>query len=70
MLMVGYGTCRPAGGQFTVEMSGNRAFTTLSYGGKLIKEFGDDQNEPQRGIPNNQWSVHGQSAGLGLIACL
>jgi hypothetical protein len=48
------GTVRPAGGSFTVEMSGNRAFTTLSYDGRLVKEFGDGMDQP---FHNPEWLV-------------
>ncbi|KAJ6611719.1 hypothetical protein B0H10DRAFT_350205 [Mycena sp. CBHHK59/15] len=34
----------PAGGEFTVELAVNRAFTTLSYGGVRTAAFGDGQN--------------------------
>ena len=56
-LPVAYGTCRPAGGNFTVEMAGSRAFTTLSYGGKFAKEFGNGADQPLRQLPDVEWSV-------------
>ncbi|KAJ7048201.1 hypothetical protein C8F01DRAFT_1193750 [Mycena amicta] len=34
----------PANGEFTVEIAVNRAFTTLSYGGVRVGDFGDGQN--------------------------
>ncbi|KAK7032893.1 hypothetical protein R3P38DRAFT_2919543 [Favolaschia claudopus] len=36
----------PANGEFTVELSVNRAFTTLSYGGMNTGDFPDGQNYP------------------------
>lgn len=36
-------TSRPAGGNFTVEIAVNRAFTTLSYDGQNTNVFGDGQ---------------------------
>ncbi|CAG7847402.1 SubName: Full=Uncharacterized protein {ECO:0000313/EMBL:CCA68161.1} [Serendipita indica DSM 11827] len=36
----------PSGGNFTVELAGNRAFTTLSYGGRLVTAWGDGKNHP------------------------
>ena len=36
----------PANGQFTVEHAVNRAFTTLSYGGRNTALYGDGQNHP------------------------
>lgn len=37
---------RPAGGNFTVEIAANRAFTTLSYEGRYTSNWGDGQNHP------------------------
>ncbi|TFK64060.1 hypothetical protein BDN72DRAFT_288494 [Pluteus cervinus] len=36
----------PAGGSFTVELTVNRAFTTLSYDGKMTGDFGNGQPQP------------------------
>lgn len=49
---------RPAGGQFTVEMAGNKGLTTLSHGGKFAKTFGDGEDHPD-GLEksNGDWSV-------------
>ena len=47
---------RPAGGNFTVEMAGNRGQTTLSFGGQFAKTFGDGNDHPD-GFPDGQWSV-------------
>ncbi|KAK0504454.1 hypothetical protein EDD18DRAFT_1133865 [Armillaria luteobubalina] len=37
----------PVNGQFTVELAVNRAFTTLSYNGAGINDFGDGQAHPE-----------------------
>ncbi|KAF7300191.1 Succinyl-CoA ligase subunit alpha [Mycena kentingensis (nom. inval.)] len=37
----------PANGEFTVEIAVNRAFTSLSYGGVRMAEFGDGQNHEE-----------------------
>ena len=52
-----YGTYRPAGGNFTVEMSGNKYFTTLVDNGAHAKEFGDGQDTPLRSDEEPHWSV-------------
>ncbi|KIM35038.1 hypothetical protein M413DRAFT_449921 [Hebeloma cylindrosporum] len=39
----------PANGQFTVEHAVNRAFTTLSFGGRNTALFGDGKNHPGLG---------------------
>lgn len=36
----------PAGGNFTVEMAHNRAFTTMSYGGSLTSDWPDGKDHP------------------------
>ncbi|CAG8690055.1 15437_t:CDS:2, partial [Acaulospora colombiana] len=36
----------PAGGNFTVEIATNRAFTHYSYGGRLVTAWGDGKNHP------------------------
>jgi hypothetical protein len=36
----------PAGGNFTVEIAHNRAFTTLSYGGKFMSDWPDGKQHP------------------------
>jgi len=36
----------PAGGNFTVEIAHNRAFTTLSYGGKFTSDWPDGKQHP------------------------
>ena len=41
----------------TVEMSGNRAFTTLSYNGHWTHTFGDGKDEPLRQSYGIQWFV-------------
>lgn len=40
----------PAGGNFTVELAGNRAFTTFSYGGKKATEWPDGKIGSRREI--------------------
>lgn len=44
----------PAGKSFMTELANNRAFTTLSYEGRLVTEWGDGQNRtmPWRGPGN------------------
>jgi len=37
----------PAGGRFTVEIANNRAFTTLSYDGRLISDWTDGGQHPE-----------------------
>ncbi|KAF2100874.1 hypothetical protein NA57DRAFT_10917, partial [Rhizodiscina lignyota] len=37
----------PAGGNFTVEMAHNQAFTTLSYGGSKVTEWPDGGQHPE-----------------------
>jgi len=51
------GMCRPAGGHFTVEMAGNKAFTTLSYNGTLAKTYGDGEDHPEGLGKDGKWSV-------------
>ena len=36
----------PANGQFTVQLAHNRAFTTLSYDGKLVTDWPDGKQHP------------------------
>ncbi|PVF99774.1 hypothetical protein CPB86DRAFT_783414 [Serendipita vermifera] len=44
----------PAGGKFTVEIAINRAFTSLSYGGRHVTEWGDGQHHPENySVENN-----------------
>lgn len=38
--------CRPAGGNFTVQIATNRALTTYSYGGRYVTAWGDGKNHP------------------------
>jgi len=40
----------PAGGTFTVELAVNRAFTTLSFEGTVVGEFGNGQDRPELGV--------------------
>jgi len=42
----------PAGGQFNVEFAGNKGQTTLSFGGKFAKVFGDGNDHPE-GLGND-----------------
>ncbi|KAG8822009.1 hypothetical protein FRC18_011129, partial [Serendipita sp. 400] len=37
----------PAGGTFTVEIAMNRAFTSLSYGGRRTTDWGDGKHHPE-----------------------
>lgn len=37
----------PAGGEFTVELANNQAFTTLSYGGSEVSDWPDGANHPE-----------------------
>ncbi|KAI0063967.1 hypothetical protein BV25DRAFT_1801323 [Artomyces pyxidatus] len=37
----------PAGGNFSVEIAENRAFTSLSYGGSKVTEWGDGKTHPE-----------------------
>jgi len=37
----------PAGGSFTVEIANNRAFTTLSYDGRLVTQWTDGGEHPE-----------------------
>jgi hypothetical protein len=37
----------PAGGEFTVELGINRAFTTLSYQGKFTSQWPDGEEHPE-----------------------
>jgi hypothetical protein len=37
----------PANGEFTVELAHNRAFTTLSYNGRLITDWPDGKEHPE-----------------------
>lgn len=41
---------RPANGEFTVELTMNRASTTLSYNGQYTGLFGDGQDHPGLGV--------------------
>ncbi|KAF7296931.1 hypothetical protein MIND_00924900 [Mycena indigotica] len=40
----------PANGKFTVELAVNRAFTSLSYGGSRVAQFGDGRNDIGGGV--------------------
>jgi len=45
----------PANGEFTVELTMNRAFTTLSFNGQYTGLYGDGQNHPGLGVtPSGQ----------------
>lgn len=37
----------PAGGEFTVELAHNRAFTTMSYGGSMTSDWPDGKDHPE-----------------------
>ena len=64
MLIADYGACRPAGGKFTVEMSGNRAFTALSYDDRFGNyTYGDGVDVPVH-ASDSQWSVHSSRQDL------
>ncbi|KAJ7630228.1 hypothetical protein FB45DRAFT_914911 [Roridomyces roridus] len=57
----------PANGQFTVELSVNRAFTTLSYGGSRIGLYPDGQNYPDGLGGQNcitQLNIHTQNQSM------
>ena len=66
----GLWTFRPAGGQFTVEMAGNRAYTTLSFNGTLAKMFGNGKDQPLRLLNGSQWSVRPFIVRLSWADCL
>ncbi|KAF8237042.1 hypothetical protein L208DRAFT_1450785 [Tricholoma matsutake] len=60
----------PAGGNFTVEIAANRAFTTLSYEGRYTSNWGDGQNHPSDynnpnciGAPNMHTQNRSMAAG-------
>ncbi|KIY64670.1 hypothetical protein CYLTODRAFT_413158 [Cylindrobasidium torrendii FP15055 ss-10] len=61
----------PAGGEFTVEMASNQAFTSLSYGARQIGTWPDNQNhddyEQDRSeciqVPNLHAQNHSMAAG-------
>ena len=57
MMIITNGICRPAGGNFSVEMSGNRAFTTLSYNGSLTGVYPDGLDHPEGLGLDGNWSV-------------
>lgn len=56
-MIVAHEMCRPAGGQFTVEMAGNKGQTTLAFGGKNAKTFPDGQDHPEGLGLDGKWSV-------------
>ena len=56
-MTVANGMCRPAGGQFTVEMAGNKGQTTFSFGGQFAGTFPDGQEHPEGLGQDGQWSV-------------
>jgi len=47
----------PANGQFTVELAHNRAFTTLSYNGRLVTDWPDGKNHSDNW---NGWTGKGE----------
>ncbi|KAF2006787.1 hypothetical protein P154DRAFT_517813 [Amniculicola lignicola CBS 123094] len=51
----------PANGEFTVELAHNRAFTTLSYGGKKATHW------PDGGVHPENWDGWGKNEGSCLI---
>ena len=58
MMIMTNGTCRPAGGHFTVEFAGNKGLTTLTHGGKFAKTFGDGRDHPEGlGSKDGHWLV-------------
>ena len=57
MIIMANVVCRPAGGNFTVEMSANRAFTTLSYNGALTGIYPDGEDHPEGLGDGHTWSV-------------
>lgn len=56
-MIVAHEMCRPAGGQFTVEMAGNKGQTTLAFGGQNAKTFPDGQDHPEGLGLDGKWSV-------------
>lgn len=51
------GVRRPAGGNFTVEMSGNRGLTTFSFGGRFAGVYPDGHDHPDGLGDNKTWSA-------------
>ncbi|KAF8161583.1 hypothetical protein B0H34DRAFT_841179 [Crassisporium funariophilum] len=50
----------PVDGEFTVELAVNRAFTTYSFGGMNVAQFGDGEDHPQLGVsPDGKDSTTG-----------
>ena len=49
--------CRPAGGNFTVEMSANRAFTTLSHNGAFTGIYPDGEDHSEGLGHGHTWSA-------------
>ena len=57
----------PAGGQFTVELANNQAFTTLSYGGSKVSDWPDGSRHPEDWQGTSPWG--GLYRGSRIHAC-